>query len=54
MTKITIAIVTQAVIIYYAKMYYMQYNISISLGTLSPVGVGVKVPAGSLLNCQAT
>ncbi len=29
----------------------MQY---INLSTLLPVGVGVKVPAGSLLNCQAT
>ena len=29
----------------------MQY---ISLSTLLPVGVGVKVPAGSLLNSQAT
>jgi hypothetical protein len=38
-------------LIYYAKIYYKQY---ISLSTLLPVGVGVKVPAtilsGNLIN----
>ena len=31
----------------------IQY-INLSISTLLPVGVGVKVPAGSLLNSQAT
>jgi len=37
----------QQVIIYYAKIESKMY---INLSTLVPVGVGVKVPAGSLLN----
>jgi hypothetical protein len=47
----TYIIVTQnskSVIIYYAKIYSKMY-INLSKLTLMPVGVGVKVPAGSLL-----
>ena len=42
---------SKSVIIYYAKIYSKMY---INLSTLIPVGVGVKVPAGSLLNSKAT